>query len=85
MIDLSRVRNILREVEELIEELDRLDFDDTRALTDQSKGRARQRRAEKSQELQLLATRFELAASLVRVEYWHARGEADPLNDARDE
>lgn len=79
MIDLSRVRAVLADVEPLIRELDGLELDDSDAITSQSKGKARQERARRSQELQLLASRFELAAALVRIEYWTARGEMDPL------
>lgn len=85
MIDLTRVRSVLKEAQTLIDDLDGLDFDDTEAVTSQSKGHARQVRAQRSQDLQLLATRFELAASLVRVEFWYARGENDPLNPERDD
>lgn len=79
MIELNRVRNVLAEVQELVETLDGVDLDETDALTSQSKSKSRAEKAARSQELQLLANRLELAASLVRVEYWHARGESDPL------
>lgn len=85
MIDLSRVREVLKECETLIDDLDGVDLDDSDAVTSQSKGQLRQARAQMSQDLQLLATRFELAASLTRVEYWFARGETDPLDPGREE
>jgi len=81
MIDLNRVRAVLDEVDELIEDLDGLDLDETDAVTSQSKGEARRFKAQKSQDMQLLANRLELAAALVRIEYWAARGNGDPLAD----
>ena len=83
MIDLAAVRSVLMEVESLVAQLDGLELDDTDALSSQSKGAARKEKAQRSQELQLLAVRLELAASLVRNEYWFARGEVDPLNRRR--
>lgn len=85
MIDLSRVRSVLKDVNDLVEELDGLALDERDALTSQSKGELRQMKAQRSQELQLLATRLELAASLTRVEFWYARGESDPLNPDRED
>lgn len=84
MIDLNRVRHVLDEAQELVDDLHGLQLDDSTAVTSQSKGKARQERAQRSQELQLLATRLELAAALVRNEYWFARGEPDPLCETRD-
>lgn len=83
MINLTRVRDVLAEIEELVDDLDGIDLDETKAVESQTKGKARQERARRSQELQLLGNRLELAASLVRIEYWHARGEQDPLDPAR--
>lgn len=83
LIDLTKVRTILAEISELVESLDGLDLDETTAVEGQSSGRARQERARKSQTLNLLASRLELAAQLTRVEYWYARGEPDPLNLSR--
>lgn len=85
MIDLTRARDVLSEVGELIDELHGVDLDETDALTSQSKGQLRQQRAQRSQELQLLASRLELAAQLVKIEYWYARGESDPLDTDREE
>lgn len=78
-INFDRVRNVLDECRDLMNSLDGMELDESNALVSQSKGAARQRKAKASQDLQMLATRFELAASLVRVEYWIARGELDPL------
>lgn len=83
MIDLTRVRNVLREANEIIDDLHGKDLDETAAITSQSKGQLRQERAQMSQDLQLLAGRLELAAQLTRVEYWYARGESDPLAPER--
>lgn len=85
MIDLSRVRNVLNEVNDLVDELDGVSLDERDAVTSQSKGQARQAKAQRSQELQLLAHRLEFAASLVRNEYWFARGESDPLDPDRED
>lgn len=85
MIDLSKVRNVLEEIGELVAELDGQDLDETGAIDSQSSGRSRQERARLSQSLNLLATRFELAASLTRVEYWYARGDGDPTNPFRSD
>jgi hypothetical protein len=83
MIDLSQVRFILEEAQELVEELDGVDLDESTAVTSQSKGRDRRERAELSQSLNLLGDRLLLASSLVKVEYWHARGFEDPLRSHR--
>jgi len=40
-------------------------------------------KARVASELQFISSRLELTAALVRNEYWHARGEADPLNPER--
>lgn len=80
LIDLTRVRNVLAEVNELVEELDGVELDETNAIESQTKTKAREIKARRSQSLQLLATRLELAGHLVRNEYWFARGEVDPLD-----
>ena len=85
MIDLSEVRVVVDEVVDLITVLDGVELDESDALTSQSKGEARRIRAKRSQDLQLLATRLELAAALVRKEYWYARGEGDPINPDRED
>lgn len=85
MINLTQTRDVMTEALELVDELHGIDLDDSDAVTSQSKGQQRQLRAQRSQELQLLASRLELAAQLVRVEYWYARGESDPLNPDRED
>jgi len=83
VIDLTRVRIVLAEVGALVEELDGAELDETAAIDSQTKSKARSIRAKRSQNLQLIAGRLELAAQLVRNEYWFARGEIDPLNPER--
>lgn len=83
MIDLSRVRAVLAEIQELVDELDGVVLDEREALVVQQKGKARREAARRSQALNLLASRFELGAALTRVEYFHARGEADPTQPDR--
>lgn len=85
MIDLSKVRDVLEEINQLVAKLDGQELDETGAVDSQSSGRARQERARLSQSLNLLATRLELAASLTRVEYWYARGDGDPTNPFRSD
>lgn len=85
MINLSRVRSVLQEVDELVRGLDGADLDEQDAVTSQSKGRARQERAKKSQDLNLLAARLRFASELVLNEYWFARGEIDPLDRRRQD
>lgn len=84
MIDLSRVQEVLDEARDLIQELHGVELDETKALTSQSRGEARRVRAQQSQDLRRLAELFELCASLVRNEYWVARGETDYIHDRRD-
>lgn len=84
MIDLTRVREVLSEALSIVDDLDGLALDESDAVASQSKSKARQVKAQRSQDLQLLATRFELAASLTRIEYWYARGENDPLTPDRN-
>lgn len=83
MIDLSQAKSVLLEVETLVAQLHGAELDEGRAVEDQSKGKARQERARMSQDLNLLADRLMMASTLVRAEYWFARGEIDPLNRAR--
>lgn len=85
MINLSAARRALTDAQDLIERLDGRELDETTAIVSQSRGAARKERAQMSQDLQLLATRLELAAQLARVEYWYARGEHDPLNPERED
>lgn len=83
MIDLGRVKDIMREVDSLIESLHGEDLDERKAVEDQSKARDRRERARMSQDLNLLRSRLQLAAQLVDNEYWFARGESDPLQPNR--
>lgn len=85
MIDFTRLKLVLEEIDALVEDLDGKALDETAALTNQSKGEARRERAQRSQDLQLLASRLELAAQLVKVEFWNARGEGDPLSTERED
>lgn len=80
MIDLHRVRAILEEAERVVDELDGQDLDERQALgNSQSKSLDRQQRAAMSQALNQLADRLQLASTLVRNEYWVARGASNPL------
>lgn len=84
MIDLGHVKGILAEAEALVAELHGVELNEERAVEDQTKNRTRVERARLSQDLNLLAGRLDLAAELVRNEYWFARGEDDPLNPERE-
>lgn len=84
MIDLGHVKGILAEAEALVAELHGVELNEERAVEDQTKNRTRVERARLSQDLNLLAGRLDLAAELVRNEYWFARGEDDPLNPDRE-
>lgn len=84
MIDLGHVKGILAEAEALVAELHGVELNEERAVEDQTKNRTRIERARLSQDLNLLAGRLDLAAELVRNEYWFARGEDDPLNPERE-
>lgn len=83
MIDMSKTQAVLVECTELAAALHGQELDETDAVSNQSKGEARRQRAQLSQDLNFLATRLELAAALVRVEYWWARGEDDPTTPGR--
>lgn len=83
MIDLTKVKSVLAEVDSLVKTLHGQDLDESKAVESQSKGRNRIERARLSQDLNLLAQRLELAAGLVKNEYWFARGEVDPLDRER--
>lgn len=85
MINLSRVKAILAEAEAIVSELDGTELDETNAVASQTKSKAREVRARKSQDLNLLADRLQLAAQLVRTEYWFARGESDPIDERREQ
>lgn len=85
MIDLSSVKSVLDEANSLATALDGIDLDETDAVISQSRGEARRIKARHSQDLQLLANRLELAAALVRTEYWFARGEKDHCRPDRED
>ena len=80
---MTQAQAVLDECRDLVTSLHGQDLDESNAIDSQSKGEARKRKAELSQDLNFLATRLELAAALVRIEYWWARGEADPTNPGR--
>lgn len=88
MIDLSKVKSIMVEVEALIAELDGREYDDQKAWDTAKDGRpgraSREERAKIAKQLQLLAVHFEMAAALARNEYWFGKGEVDPLNRRRE-
>ncbi|GAB3863561.1 hypothetical protein GCM10028801_31480 [Nocardioides maradonensis] len=83
MIDLSRVKSALVDVEALVKSLDGLAHEDRNAVSNKPPGKVREQNARINQELLLLSARLQLAAQLVEIEYWHARGEADPLDRRR--
>jgi len=83
VIDLSRVQLILEEVNRLVEDLHGQELDERAAVEAQSAGEARRQRARASQSLNLLSDRLGLAAQMVRVEYWSARGHGDPTDGVR--
>lgn len=84
VIDLNGVFAVLDEANALADALHGLALDESDAVTSQSKGEARRVRAQRSQDLQLLASRLELAGALVRNEYWYARGLSDPVRPDRE-
>lgn len=79
-INLTKVRDVLDEVDEVVDSLDGRLHDETRSLT-AKKSVARDERAAVSRQLQFLATRLELAAALARSEYWTSRGFPDHIYD----
>lgn len=72
-LDLATVRSILDEVTEVIDRLDGRSHHDTGARSDG--------RADVSRDLNFAADRLQLAAGLVRHEYWAARGRSDHFHD----
>lgn len=80
-IDLTDVSRIVDKAYDTIDRLDGQVYDDRTAVTSQSKGRARQDNARLGQSLNRLADHLELAAKLVRNEYWAARGDGDSMRD----
>lgn len=83
MIDMTKTKAVLDHCNELVGNLHGEDLDERDALVSQSRGQDRKRKAKLSSDLQFLATRLELAAALVRVEYWFARGDNDPTDPDR--
>lgn len=81
---MTKTRAVLDECRELVTSLHGQELDESDAVESQSKGEARKRKAQLSQDLNLLAARLELAAAMVRVEYWWARGEEDPTHPTRE-
>lgn len=79
-INLSKVDNILEEADRLLTELDGKPLDET---LNPSKAQAREIRVQRSRDLQQLAHLLELGATLVRNEYWHARGGQDMIYDRK--
>ena len=76
-INLSKVNSVLDECDRLAAELDGQTLDER--LGAQDKAAAREARITRSRDLQQLAHLLELAATLVRNEYWHARGGKDMI------
>lgn len=62
----SAVRRTIADAKRLINMLNGKELDETDALTEQTKGSARQARAKRSTDLSLLADRLDLAAALAR-------------------
>lgn len=81
MINFDHVLTILDDACAQAASLDGTHLDETQALTAQFQGAARQQRAHLSQALLHLAHRLDLAAELVRSEYFVARGYPDPLGE----
>ena len=77
-INLTKVRDVLDEVDKVVEHLDGIGLDETNSLR-ATKSVRRDERAAVSRELQFLATRLELAAALARSEYWTSRGYTDHI------
>lgn len=73
-IDTDDVMTVVREAAAVLAQADGLRFtDDT--------GKKNAHHAALSRELLLAADRLELAAALVRVQYWRVRGVADPFKE----
>lgn len=77
IINLSKVNSVLDECDRLVSELDGQSLDER--VGAQDKASAREARIQRSRDLQQLAHLLELAATLVRNEYWHARGGQDMI------
>lgn len=88
MIDLQAVKDLLAECSGIVDELDGQEHSDSQVSPGSRNEETRAERAAKvhrSKSLQLLSDRLDLAAALVRNEYWFSRGEADPLNPDRED
>lgn len=73
-IDTDDAMVVIRQASNALQQADGLRFvDDT--------GKKNTHHAAISRELLLAADRLDLAASLVRVQYWRTRGVADPLRE----
>jgi len=83
MIDLTTLKRCLEQVDTLVEHLHGKDLDERKAVGEQTKSLDRTTRGQLSQDLNLLASKLDLAAALARNEYWVARGEPDPLRPRR--
>ena len=83
MIEMRNVWPVVNEALEMMRELDGVDHRDGDAVTSQSKGDLRKQKAQTSQDLLRLAARFDLAAEMVRNEYWFSRSGSDPLRPNR--
>lgn len=83
MIRLTAARAALDDVAVLIAEVDGVQLQD---WPDQEGDRhARKEKAQLTRKLLLIADRLDLAAQLVRAEYWFAKGEPDILQPERDD
>ena len=83
MIEMRDVRAVVEDAIEMMKDLDGVDHQDGDAVTSQSKGDLRKQKAQTSQDLLRLAARLDLAAELVRNEYWFSRSGSDPLHPNR--
>lgn len=81
-INVTHALGLLDDVMNRLEDLNGRSHHDPDPTQRISKNDAREK-ARVASELQLISSRLELTAALVRNEYWHARGEADPLNPGR--
>lgn len=72
-LDLHAVEELLAQALFTTRRLHGVPYDEHNALSDQSKGAERRRRAQISRELQCLRDQCELASGLISVQYWAAR------------
>lgn len=84
MIDLRPVQGIINEAQEICRRLQGVELNERHAIADSSKGEARKQRAALSQQLNQLADSLELAATLVRNEYWISRGARDHVRQPQE-